>query len=105
MTFAKTAAVILALADVAITLYAHSPACEDGGIAAALMRTSLLFVILGLGSLFGAETLGGFIGSVGRGGFVDSPTPDSMFVFLGWLLLLLPVAAFLFHFFFQPAAS
>lgn len=95
----KTTAVILAVAGVAITMYAAATEGESDGLATGLMRASLVFVLFGLVSLFGAETLGGFIGSVGRGGYVDAPTPAVVFVFLGWLLLLIPPAAFLLHLF------
>ena len=56
-----------------------------------------LFVCLGLLAVWLGRPLGGYTGPVFRWGYVDSPTPEIAFVVFGYVVLVLPVAALVFH--------
>jgi len=63
--------------------------------ATVFLSSTGICILVGWLSVFFSEGLESFIGPMARGGYVDSATPGSLFVFFGWFLLLIPVAAWL----------
>jgi hypothetical protein len=95
-----TKIVFLVVAAAALIVSWRAPAPPTGDYAhLSLLLISLapIFVFFGLLSVWLSDYLGSFSGPLSRGGFVDSPTPVVAFVWFGYLLLALPLIAFLCH--------
>ena len=83
-------ALILAAIDfLIIARYPLDPAADD--LSSALLGGTGTFILFGLLCVLCSEKLGAFTGPVMRGGYVGHETPAGMFIFFGFLLLLLPV--------------
>jgi hypothetical protein len=54
-------------------------------------------LIIPLGLIWFCDILGAYVGPVDRGGFVNVETPGWMIAAFGWLLLLAPIAWFIYH--------
>ena len=72
-----------------IARYRLDPSAGD--LSSALLGGTGIFILFGLLCVLCSEKLGAFTGPVMRGGYVSRETPAGMFVFFGYLLLLLPV--------------
>lgn len=82
--------VLLIVTEVLIlTRYPQGPAAGD--LSSALLGGTGLFILFGLLCVLGSEKLGAFTGPVMRGGYVSHSTLAGIFVFFGYVLLLLPV--------------
>ena len=90
----------LLLAGVVLLVSWRTHVSEATGVTSvSLLLVSLapIFVFFGLLSVWLSDYRGSFAGPMFRGGYVDSPTPVIAFVAFGYLLLVLPLLAFLFH--------
>lgn len=85
------AALLAALDLLVIARYPLNPSAGD--LSSALLGGTGIFILFGLLCVLCSEKLGAFTGPVMRGGYVSHETPAGMFVFFGYLLLLLPVFA------------
>jgi hypothetical protein len=93
---AKITSLILAAAALLAAWRTHNP---DDAASTSLLLVSLapVFVFFGLLSVWLADYFAGFTGPMSRGGYVESPTPAVAFVAFGFLLLVVPLIALLFH--------
>ena len=83
----KLASLLLAAVDGFAIAYTRL----EGDFADGISRASATCVLMGLVSIWLSDFFGAFSGNWARGGYVDSPTPAPAFVFLGWLLLGIPL--------------
>jgi hypothetical protein len=54
----------------------------------------IMFCVLPMGCIWFPEALGDYIGFVGSGRFITEASPAGAVAFMGWVVLLLPVIAY-----------
>lgn len=92
----KVAATIAAVIDVLLIFLAGPDEKNPtASLSAVFLGASGICVLIGWFSVFFSEGLEAFKGPTFRGGYVDVPTPGSFFIVFGWIMLLIPVGAWI----------
>ena len=68
-----------------------------GAYSHANMKTTIevmMFCVLPMGCIWFPEPLGDYVGFVSSGRFITEASPAGAVAFMGWVLLLLPVAGY-----------
>ena len=94
---AKLTSLLVAAVALVASWWIGASSDETVALSTLVVSIAPVFVLFGLLAIWLSPYFGSFSGPLFRGGFVDSPTPEAAFVWFGYLLLALPLLAFLWH--------